>query len=44
VPSISTPFPYVPVHIVQTEGIGGKLSHGSRFFSILELLQINYML
>jgi hypothetical protein len=34
VPSIGTPFPYVPVHIVQTEGIGGKLSHGSRFFSI----------
>jgi hypothetical protein len=33
-PVISAPFPNIAVHIVQTEGIGGKLSHGSRFFSI----------
>ena len=37
VPGIGTPLPDIAVHIVQSEGIGGKLSHGSRLFSIFSL-------
>ena len=34
---IGAPFPDIAVHIVQSEGIGGKLSHGSRLFSKVSL-------
>jgi hypothetical protein len=37
VPGIGAPFPDIAVHIVQSEGVWGKLSHGSRFFSIFSL-------
>ena len=37
VPGIGAPLPDIAVHIIQSEGIGGKLSHGSRLLSIFSL-------
>ena len=39
-PSIGAPFPDIAVHIVQSEGIGGKLSHRSRLLSIFSFVFI----